>query len=83
MYKVGELPVQITEETIKDQKEKVVQAKIDTMTEEERIDSLRNSITFSQTENDLKSFRIVVYSKQGNAELQGLYEARLRELKNK
>jgi hypothetical protein len=50
-------------------------------TPEEKISSLASSLAFCKTVDELKSYRLVVYSKQGTPELQTLYETKYRELK--
>lgn len=51
------------------------------ITPEERINSLSESIAFCKTLEELKSFRLVVYSKATPLEIHTLYETKLREFK--
>lgn len=48
--------------------------------EQETKDNMTSQIINCSSVNDLKSYRIIVFSKQGSPELQGLYETRLRDL---
>lgn len=59
----------------------------ETMDKEPDVEETKSNLT-TQVINcnnltDLKSYRVIVFSKQGSPELQGLYETRLRELTSK
>lgn len=51
------------------------------LTQEEKNISLSEQLAFCKTADELKSYRIVVYSRGIPAEIQALYEQRLREFK--
>lgn len=53
------------------------------ITPEKQVESMLEGIVAATTLADLKSWRILAYSKVGTPEIQALYETRLRQLSNK